>query len=103
LVLFGKGSELLLAHWISVAPNYDQVVVVSPTASIGDIPPGVVFTLLGRNDAKRLRAGESVSGVMIAGQGPEEPFLIKRVDFKVSSEFYFEEGELTQDDLPPIS
>ena len=67
-LLFGTGNERFLAHWISVAPNFDQILVVSPNASIGDIPPGALFTVPGRRDSERLRAGNSVSGVV--GRGP---------------------------------
>jgi hypothetical protein len=100
-VVFGKGKELFLAHWISLAPNYDQVLALSPAAGLGEPPAGAVFTLPGRADAERLRAGQSVSGVLVADQGPEQPPMVRAVDLKAASEFYFEEGELADNDLPP--
>ncbi len=99
-VLFGSDTEVFLVHWITVAPNYDQVLVAGRDSSIGEIPAGAVFTMPGRSDSDALRAGESVSGVLIAGQGPEEPFLVKPVKLNASSEFYLEKGELARDQLP---
>jgi hypothetical protein len=98
-LLFGRGDELFLAHWISVAPNYDQIVSVKPSAPLGEIPLGAQLVLPKRGDGEALRAGESVSGMMIVDQGPERPVLIKAIDLKVASEIYLEKGELKSNDL----
>lgn len=100
-LLFGTGSERFLVHWISVAPNFDQVLVVSPKAATGEIPPGALFVVPGRRDTERLRAGDSVSGLLVAARGPEQPFLVKPTDLSLASEYYFEEGELEPNELPP--
>jgi hypothetical protein len=98
-VLFGKGSELFLAHWISVAPNYDQIVSVKPSALIGEFPRAAQLVLTKRGDGDPLRAGESVSGTLIVDQGPEQPALLKPVDLKVGAVIYLEKGELKSNDL----
>jgi hypothetical protein len=100
-LLLGTGNERFLFHWISVAPNFDQVLVVSPKPSIGEIPPGALFTVPGRRDGERLRAGGSASGVLVAAQGSEEPILVKPIELNLTSEYYFEAGELEANDLPP--
>jgi hypothetical protein len=98
-LLFGKGDELFLAHWISLAPNYDQIVSVTPSTSLGEIPEGAQLVLPKRGDDDALRAGESVSGVMIVESGPEQPFMVKPVDLKVGSVIYLEKGELAKNGL----
>ena len=99
-IVFGKSTELFLAHWISTAPSFDQILIVSPTAPIGEIPPGTVLTLPGRSDGRGLVTGESVSGVLVAGRGPEVPFLVQPLSVKVTSQFFLEKGELTPNELP---
>ena len=81
--LFGQGDELFLAHWISLAPNYDQIVSVTPSTPLGEIPEGAQLVLPKRGDGDALKAGESVSGVVIVESGPEQPFTVKPVDLKV--------------------
>lgn len=98
-LLFGKEGELFLAHWISLAPNYDQVVSVTPSTPLGEVPEGAQLVLPKRRDADALRAGESVSGLMIAGCGSEQPFAVTPVDLKVGSVIYLEKGELSDNDL----
>ena len=99
-IVFGRGSELFLAHWVSVAPSFDQILIVSPTAPIGELPPGAVLTLPGRSDGRGLVMGESASGVLVAGRGPEMPFLVQPLSVKVTSQFFLEERELTPNELP---
>lgn len=98
-LLFGKGDELFLAHWISLAPSYDQIVSVTPSKPLGEIPEGAQLALPKRGDGDALKAGESVSGMMIADGGPERPFVVKPVDLKVGSVIYLEKGELEENDL----
>ncbi|HEV8582766.1 MAG TPA: hypothetical protein VGX68_27180 [Thermoanaerobaculia bacterium] len=98
-LLFGKGKELFLAHWISVAPNYDQILSVTASASLGDLPRAAQLVLSKRGDAEALKAGDAVSGMLIVDQGPEQPVLMKPVDLKVGSVIYLEKGELKDIDL----
>jgi hypothetical protein len=98
-LLFGKGNELFLAHWISLAPNFDQIVSVTPSKPLGEIPEGAQLVLTRRSDGDALKAGESVSGVMIAERGPEQPFAVTPVDLKVGSVIYLEKGELAENHL----
>lgn len=97
-LLFGKGKELFLAHWISLAPNFDQIVSVSPSKPLGEIPEGAQLVIAMRGDGDALKAGEPVSGMMIAGR-PEQPFTVTPVDLKVGSVIYLEKGELEENDL----
>ena len=98
-LLFGKGDDLFLAHGISVAPNYDQIASVTPSTPLGEIPRGAQLVLPKRGDGKALKAGESVSGMMIVDQGPEQPTLLQPIDLKVASVIYLEKGELTSSEL----
>lgn len=98
-LLFGKGNELFLAHWISLAPNFDQIVSVTPSKPLGEIPEGAQLVLTKRSDGDALKAGESVSGMMISERGPEQPFAVTPVDLKVDSVIYLEKGELEENDL----
>jgi hypothetical protein len=98
-LLFGKGDELFLAHWISLAPNFDQIVSVTPSKPLGEIPEGAQLVLTKRSDGDALKAGESVSGMMIVGRGPEQPFAVTPVDLKVGSVIYLEKGELAKNGL----
>ena len=98
-LLFGKGKELFLAHWISLAPNFDQIVSVTPSKPLGEIPEGAQIVIAKRGDGDALKAGESVSGMMIAGRGPEQPFTATPVDLKVGSVIYLEKGELAENEL----
>lgn len=97
-LLFGKGKELFLAHWISLAPNFDQIVSVTPSKPLDEIPEGAQIVIAKRGDSSDLKAGESVSGMMIAGR-PEQPFTVTPVDLKVGSVIYLEKGELEENDL----
>ncbi|HEX5716957.1 MAG TPA: hypothetical protein VF179_12410 [Thermoanaerobaculia bacterium] len=98
-LLFGKGKELFLAHWISLAPNYDQILSVTPSKPLGEIPEGAQLVIAKRSDGDALKAGESVSGVMIVESGPEQPFTVTPVDLKVGSVIYLEKGELEKNVL----
>ncbi|HYH46886.1 MAG TPA: hypothetical protein VEG34_14480 [Thermoanaerobaculia bacterium] len=97
--LFGKGNELFLAHWISLAPNYDQILSVTPSKPLGEIPEGAQLVIAKRSDGDALKAGESVSGVMIVESGPEQPFTVTPIDLKVGSVIYLEKGELEKNEL----
>ena len=100
-LLFGQGDELFLAHWISVMPNYDQIVSVTPSTPLAEIPRGAQIILPDRRDGEALEAGESVSGTMIVNQGPEQPVLLQPINLKVVSVIYLEKGELEKGRLEP--
>lgn len=104
-MLFGKGGETFMAHFIAAPPEFDQMISVKITGqqfSDADLAKGVKVSLAGRaNTAKtRLRAGEKANGTtMIAGSTNSQPLQIEAV-----KEFYFEEGELRlKDTMSPTS
>jgi len=113
-LLFGKGAETFLAHFIAAPPDFDQVIGVKLTGqqfTDEQLASGIVVNFPGKlNTAKtRLRVGEKAStsvqlarfdikrpptadrpGITEMRPGKEtKPFQIE-----VIKEFYFEEGEL---------
>jgi hypothetical protein len=50
--LFGKGKETYLAHWISTAPNFDQILAITPAKPIAEIPAGAQVVLPSRADGE---------------------------------------------------
>jgi hypothetical protein len=72
---------------------------VTPSKPLGEIPEGAQLVIAKRSDRDALKAGESVSGMMVAGRGPEQPFTVTPVDLKVGSVIYLEEGELEKNRL----
>jgi hypothetical protein len=99
-ILFGKDTELFLAHVITRPPDFDQLVGVQiggaglPAESLRR---GVRIQVPERENAAhaRLKAGERV---MARAEGAGQPFELTAV-----TEFYFEEGELqmmTMDQTP---
>lgn len=108
-VLFGKGDELFLAHRVTAAPDFDQVVSVHvqglPDADVlrfvrkqvfadADRFDGLQVAFEGRKSSvqSRLRAGErSAARGHVTGR---HGFLDLEVE--VLSELYFEEGELAE-------
>jgi hypothetical protein len=95
-MLFGSGQELYLAHLISGAPDFDQLLAVSGTGSMpsdDELRRGVTVEILNRpNQAKtRLQAKESTPArAHVTGA---HQFL--DVHITVRAELYFEEGELS--------
>lgn len=98
-VLFGQGDEYFLAHWITAAPNYHQVLEVTSAADLDDIPEGVQIILPQRSDVEALQAGESVSGLVILDGNPEQPAAVKSLELEVRSEIYLERDELAKNFL----
>jgi hypothetical protein len=93
--LFGKGTELFLAHLITAPPDFDQILSVE----CDNVPPedemlrGVRVVILDRENTAthRIREQEKVSGQgHVTGA---HQFLDLHVEAK--TEFYFEEGELS--------
>lgn len=101
-LLFGKGSELFLAHLITKPPDFDQVLSVQVTGhefTDEELRHGVPVVVPGRANSmsERVREGEQVTAeAQLAGRdGPET----LEVQVEAGTEFYFEEGELR---VPPI-
>ena len=98
-MLFGAGSDLFLAHLITQAPDFDQVLSVRMA---GEGPPedalrqGLRVRAVSRRAnviAERLRGGERVA-VDVEG--------FSGVQLETVAEIYVEEGELREpDDMTP--
>jgi hypothetical protein len=97
-LLFGKGAELFLAHFITKPIDFDQIIAVKlagQSFTDDQLSKGkhVVFSVRGNTARERLKEKEKASGAFqLAGGAP------KTLPFEVVREFYFEEGELS---MPP--
>ncbi len=98
-ILFGKGTELYLAHVIAAPPDFDQILRVRVNRAFTDVElnRGVRVTILDRENtaAARIRETEKV-----AGQGHvtgAHQFLELKIT--ANTELYFEEGELMADEM----
>ena len=96
-ILFGDGKELFLAHQLSKAPDFDQIVAVEVDGhpfTRAELLRGVTVTFPGRDNlvSGRLKEGETT---VAQGQGTGTSDLF---DIRVRSkrELYFEEGELLE-------
>ena len=93
--LFGKGDEMFLAHQITRAPDFDQLLGISVTGHTftpEELAKGVLVSIPSRANsaARRLRAGETVAaGARIGAAGSALP-----IKLAVANEPYFEQGEL---------
>lgn len=93
--LFGHRSDLYLAHQITRAPDFDQIVAVEVSGhefTESELSRGVTLTVLGRADsaAKRLKSGEKISAQgHVTGA---HQFL--DLELTLGTEYYFEQGEL---------
>ena len=73
--LFGRGTELFLAHTVTAPPDFDQILAVTiggAAVSDDELGRGVPIAFPGRADAAeaRIQPGSKLSGVMqLAGQG----------------------------------
>jgi hypothetical protein len=97
-LLFGKSSELFLAHLITKPNDFDQIISIKTmdqSFSDEELRQGrrVVFSSRGNTAKERLKEKARDTGVL---QIPEATPRTVRVE--VVREFYFEEGELF---LPP--
>lgn len=98
-LLFGKGSELFLAHLITKPNDFDQIISIKTTGQAltdEELSKGPRIEFPGsRNMSKeRLKERARASGRLhIPGSAP------RTVPVEVVKELYFEEGELF---LPPI-
>ena len=96
-ILFGKGQELFMAHFISSPPDFDHVLSVRlPGAQFSDedLAKGlrVVFPDRANSIPARIREGQQLAAE-ITLPGATTP---KKTQLAAISEFYFEEGELRQ-------
>jgi hypothetical protein len=93
-LLFGDGQETWLAHWISAAPDYDQIVKVTPVGS-SPLPALAQVVVPERDDAQALRPGETVAVLLVEDRGPDTPIRITDAELSVEAELYLEQGELS--------
>lgn len=94
-ILFGKGTETFMAHFIAQPPDFDQIISVKLTGgqfSDDELSNGIKVNFPGTTNRARTRIKEKqkASGVFqMAGSSASKPLQIEAV-----KEFYFEEGEL---------
>lgn len=90
---FGNGTERFLAHWISVPPNYDQILAVAasdPRPPFDWLPEGTWVSFPGRDDrANRLDVGDKVVGRVLLN-----PAVSAEVGLNVIRDYYLELDEL---------
>lgn len=93
-ILFGKGPETFLAHFIAAPPDFDQIISVRVTGqkfTDAELSRGIAVTFPGRANTSTGRIQEKghASGTLVGGANP------KPVQVDALREFYFEEGELS--------
>jgi hypothetical protein len=98
-LLFGKGTELFLAHRIVKPPEFDQllsVTIADRKFSDEQLSRGLRVVVSGRANTApvRLKEGETAEAAVAI---PNEPSPVK-IGLRGVREFYFEEGELL---IPP--
>ena len=96
-VLFGGGAELFLAHRITEAPDFDQILPARIEGRAFDeeeLREGVVVEIPERANAmpERLRAGDRVAAV--ARRTGTGVAVAADLQIEAGQELYFEEGEL---------
>jgi hypothetical protein len=89
-LLFGKGTELFLAHSIVKPPDFDQIIAVKvsgPSLTPGELGAAIrlAIPLKKNTSADRLREGEEATAEFADG---------RKLTIQAVREFYFEEGEL---------
>lgn len=99
-ILFGKGSELFLAHAIVTPPDFDHVLSVALTGHTltdKDLAAGARIVIPNRKNvaAERLRGKQRVQATLQIGPSGAP---VSKVQIEAGAEFYFEEGELL---VPP--
>lgn len=97
-VLFSEGEESWLAHWISAAPDYDQIIRVS-AASGEPLPALAQVVVPDREDSQALRASETVAALLVEDLGADRPIQITPVELTVEAELYLEQDELSFSEL----
>ena len=93
-VLFGKGNETFLAHFISKPPDFDQVISVRiPDHPFTDseMAGGLSVSFDKPNTIdNRLKERAQEEG-RVSARNPSQPL---KLEFRTDRELYFEEGEL---------
>ena len=97
-ILFGTSRELYVAHRLSQAPDFDQILRVELGGhkfSAAGLKRGVILTIVERKNVPRARVkeGETVE-VEARVPGGVETFQLR---LTATRELYFVEGELKQD------
>lgn len=97
-VLFGKGPETFLAHFIAAPPDFDQIISVRVTGQMftdAERSRGITVTFPGRANTSigRIKETQRASGTFLIGGNSPKPLQVEAL-----REFYFEEGELL---MPP--
>jgi hypothetical protein len=100
--LFGKAGELFLAHVITNAPGFDQILgvqVEDHQVTDDELRQGLLVTFPGREDSadQKIQEQEQVTGqIQVSAQRSDGPHSLA-VRLKAVTEFYFETGDLKQD------
>jgi hypothetical protein len=95
-LLFGKGPEILAAHVITGAPDFDQVLAVTATAqkfTDAQLAQGVMLRLADRKNVVdgRIRGTKPVSAEIAGAAGT----AATKVQLQPGIEFYFDRDELS--------
>ena len=94
-ILFGRGPETFLAHFIAQPPDFDQIISVKITGkqfTDDELAGGIKVSFSGKpNSGKtRIKEKQKASGVFQISESSNS----KPLQVEVIKEFYFEEGEL---------
>jgi hypothetical protein len=92
-ILFGKGSELFLAHLITRPPDFDQVISINVTGhsfTDEELRKGLRVVFPRPNTIAKRLAGKQEAVAEVKDSGGE-PLKVK---VKALVEYYFEAGEL---------
>lgn len=98
-LLFGKGSEMFLAHLITKPNDFDQIISIKTpgqTFTDEDLAKGMRIEFSDRGNTSKERLAEKVKApgrLHIQGGAPQT------ISVETVREFYFEEGELF---MPPL-
>lgn len=93
-LLFGKGSELFLAHLITKPNDFDQIISIKTpgqTFTDEDLAKGMRIEFSNRSNTSKERLKEKVKA---AGRLHIPGGVPQTVQVETAREFYFEEGEL---------
>lgn len=94
-ILFGRGADLFLAHEITAAPDFDQLIAVQANTEDSEPAPAraVLLTIPGRENGldKRLSPGEQVSAAEAAPPSPPATLNLQAL-----TEVYLETSDLAE-------
>jgi hypothetical protein len=93
-ILFGKGDELFLAHFITKPPDFDQIVAVKTAGRFTDEELGngvrVLFPERRNTAAQRIKENDQAKAQFQVANTSQMVDL----PIEAGTEYYFEEGEL---------